>query len=132
MNILEAIAKAAAESANEQKNKNCVPEEQVADLREFFAARATDHKFTPGQIMRHKTPKLAMIKWADQPHMFLEYLEEPISAVGFATTDSLSDTQSTVIYDCKIAVRTPSCVATFFSQSSMWEPHPDFTEAQMN
>lgn len=129
--VLELLVQGVAEGAK-QKAEPMDPKQQVAELREFFAAHATTHKFTPGQIMRHKTPGTATIKWADHPHMFLEYLEDPIQAVGFAGLDDLCSAQATPIYDCKVAVRTGNCVATFFSDSRMWEPHPDFTETAMN
>lgn len=127
--VLEALVKGIIEN---NEAEAATPEVQVADLREFFAAQTTAHKFTPGQIMRHKTPGTATIKWADRPHMFLEYLEDEIQAVDFAGLDDLCSTQATLVYDCRIAVRTDNCVATFFSQSWMWEPNPDFTEAAMN
>lgn len=130
MNIVEMIVQAAGEKV--EKAEPVAPEQQVTDLREFFAAQTATHKFTPGQIMRHKTPDMATIKWANHPHMFLEYLEDPIHAVGFAGFEDLSSAIATIEYDCKVAVRTGQCVATFFSDSRMWEPHPDFTEAAMN
>lgn len=130
--LLEALAQGIAKAEAEKSREPLDAKQQVAELREFFAARTVKHDFTPGQILRHKMPSTATIKFAGQPHMFLEYLKVPIDAAARAEFGDLDDTHVTNVYDCKVAVRTGQFVATFLSQSWMWEPHPDFTEAAMN
>jgi hypothetical protein len=130
--LLEALAQSIAKAEAEKSREPMGAKQQVAELREFFAARTVKHDFTPGQILRHKMPATATIKFADQPHIFLEYLEVPFDAAERAEFDDLDDTHVTNVYDCKVAVRTERFVVTFLSQSWMWEPHPDFTEATMN
>lgn len=40
---------------------------EVVLLRQIEALRAKEHKFTPGQIIRHRYPKQAAIRHADAP-----------------------------------------------------------------
>ena len=92
---------------------------EIADvLRTIFAARAVEHKFTPGQVLRHKYPDHAAIMSADKPCLFLRY---DTTAVETGGRDNVRER------DCVIAVLvSDGSFGMFQLFAADFEPHPDF------
>lgn len=127
MNFFDMVANE-LESSGEPP-PSLTPEQQVIRLREVLALRAETHTFRPGQILQHRYPELAEVKFATDPHCFIEYLENPIVAHERADMEDLGSAAATNRYDCMIAcVIRGRTFARFLGDSRMWKQHPDFRE----
>ena len=92
---------------------------EIADvLRTIFAARAVEHKFTPGQVLRHKYPDHAPIMAADKPFIFIRYEDHPDETPRGANMQERDCVISGLVSDGSFAMF-QLCAADF-------EPHPDF------
>ena len=126
MNFIEMVAK---ELEGGEPPPSLTPEQQVIRLREVLALRAETHTFRPGQILQHKYPELASIKAADEPHIFIEYLETPIRAFDRADFEDLGNGNACETYDCVVGyIVRGKHFMMFLSDSRWWKPHPDFRE----
>jgi len=128
MNFSEAFAQAMA-GGTVDDGRDLTPEQQVIRLREVTALRAETHTFKPGQIVVHKYTELAEIKDADQPRIFIKYLDKPIRAADMMDFDGLRTSVATHEYDCMFGLITDGLTYTEYFADSRWlKPHPDFTE----
>lgn len=91
-------------------------EQQITRLEEYFAqVFATEpERFEPGQIIWHKNPQLSDKRSADQPHIFLGYLDEPIKALDHVEgVRALFSPASTDVLDARIGCLPGSTGTTF-------------------
>lgn len=110
------------------------PQDRVNKTREIAMLRhdpANSHRFAFGDVVRHKYPELCAQKSAENPCVFVRYLEEPVRGYDYVKgTQELHSNASTAVLDCVIAVvfddgDTRYC--EYLLDSRDFEPHPDFS-----
>lgn len=82
-------------------------EQQISRLQEFFAQvyEQETERFEPGQIVWQKNPPLSTTKGAEQPHIFIEYLDDPIRGTDLVRQlDDMKTIGSGDVNDCRIGV----------------------------
>ena len=118
MNLFEQII--GAQSADEAHNLTA--EQQITRLTEYFAQvfAAEPERFEPGQIIWHKNAGMACIRGAENPHMFLDYLDQPIVLAERATIEPHSS-YAVGILDCRVLVLADfTHAATYLMDSRVW------------
>lgn len=110
------------------------PQDRVSKTRKIVGLRhdpANHHVFAFGDVVRHKYPELCTQKSAENPCIFVRYLEEPVRGYDYVKdTQELHSNASTVVLDCVIAVIFDDGDARYCEyllDSRDFEPHPDFS-----
>ena len=104
----------------------------VNRLRDLYAqAHGEEHTFTPGQIIIHKFPAAANTKNADEPAMFIRYLEKSIDMATpemmEADSKRFGTNSAAAFLDCVIAkIARRGTFDKFLADSREYRPHPDF------
>ena len=98
-------------------------------LREVFALRSEEYEFEPGDIIIHKYPSMASINSSHEPHVFLEYLPEPLNGFEFSGDISeLFTSAGAITVDCRIGFISGGVFHLMLTDSRNFRPHPDFTD----
>lgn len=105
MNLAEMITAAVRDGADKDE-RGLTAEQQITRLQEFFAQvyAAEPERFEPGQIIWHKNPAAADFRNAEDPHMFIGYLDQPVSGLGLMKEPKdVGSNLITRVMDCRIA-----------------------------
>lgn len=110
------------------------PQDRVSKTRKIVGLRhdpANHHVFEFGDVVRHKYPELCMQNSAENPCIFVRYLEEPVRGYDYVKdTQELHSNASTAVLDCVIAVIFDDGdvrYCEYLLDSRDFEPHPDFS-----
>lgn len=110
------------------------PQDRVNKTREIAMLRhdpANSHRFAFGDVVRHKYPEFCTQKSAENPVVFVRYLEEPVRGYDYAKdAQELHSNASATVLDCVIAVILDDDdvrYSEYLLDSRDFEPHPDFS-----
>lgn len=110
------------------------PQDRVSKTRKIVGLRhdpANHHVFAFGDVVRHKYPELCMQKSAENPCVFVRYLEEPARGYDYVKdAQELHSNASATVLDCVIAVIFDDGdvrYCEYLLDSRDFEPHPDFS-----
>lgn len=109
--------------ASRQEHSSLTAAQQIIRLKEVFEQRQEKHTFTTGQIVAEKNPEMSPRKSAQDPLLFVEYLEEPIRALDFVSElNDLVNYGATDIYDCIVASVQQEAYLSYYYNSSWIKP----------
>lgn len=121
------------------------PQDRVSKTRKIVGLRhdpANHHVFAFGDVVRHKYPELCMQKSAENPCVFVRYLEEPVRGYDYVKdTQELHSNASATVFESvshTLFMELDCVIAVIFDDGDMryceylldsrdFEPHPDFS-----
>lgn len=133
MDIAELLA--GMDQGEKYQKISLTEEQQVNRLRENTSRFLEEQEpFTPGQIIRFKSPSEVNFRGADQPFAFIAYLDKPgyPHELADADVENLAAASAGRKLDCVIAQvqvkNGKEFVLHWLHGSADLEPHPDFQD----
>lgn len=115
---------------SEDDRHTMTEKELVAALKRCASAIAEPSvPFAHGDVLLHKFPDLAMSRTANEPCIFIGYLEQPITVSESTRVSEPWDwfsNSAAVTLDCRIGIINGDTFSIYFAASNQYRLHPDY------